>query len=118
MAYPKEIMDKAFETLAERRSQARNDYQYRLQGNREKVPAVEELRGEQLAFRQSSPVAAVEKLQPMKLPSMTPAAPKPVPVQKPVTVPEKGRMVHDDWRPPYQTAQPLPIEPEEEEVLH
>lgn len=31
MAYPKEIMDKAFETLAERRSQARNDYQYRLQ---------------------------------------------------------------------------------------
>ena len=79
-------------------------------------PAVEELRGEQLAFRQSSPVAAVEKLQPMKLPSMTPAAPKPVPVQKPVMVPEKGRMVHDDWRPPYQTAQPLPIEPEEEEV--
>lgn len=78
--------------------------------------AVEELRGEQLAFRQSSPVAAVEKLQPMKLPSMTPAAPKPVPVQKPVTVPEKGRMVHDDWRPPYQTAQPLPIELEEEEV--
>ena len=46
MAYPKEIMDKAFETLAERRSQARNDYQYRLQVIREKVPAVEELRRE------------------------------------------------------------------------
>ena len=25
-------------------------------------------------------------------------------------------MVHDDWRPPYQTAQALSIEPEEEEV--
>ena len=46
MAYPKEIMDKAFETLAERRSQARNDYQYRLQVIREKAPAVEELRRE------------------------------------------------------------------------
>ena len=46
MAYPKEIMDKAFETLAERRSRARNDYQYRLQVIREKVPAVEELRRE------------------------------------------------------------------------
>ena len=46
MAYPKEIMDKAFETLAERRSWARNDYQYRLQVIREKVPAVEELRRE------------------------------------------------------------------------
>ena len=46
MAYPKEIMDRAFKVLEDRRSQARNDYQYRQMVIHEKVPAVEELRRE------------------------------------------------------------------------
>ena len=46
MAYPKEIMDRAFEILEQRRSRARNEYQYHQQVIREKVPAVEELRRE------------------------------------------------------------------------
>ena len=46
MAYPKEIMDRAFEILEQRRSRARNEYQYHQQVIREKAPAVEELRRE------------------------------------------------------------------------
>ncbi len=46
MAYPKEITDRAFEILAERRNQARNDYQYRQQVIARDVPAVEALRRE------------------------------------------------------------------------
>ena len=46
MAYPEEIMDRAFRILNERRSQARNDYQYRQQVIREKVPAAAELQRE------------------------------------------------------------------------
>lgn len=40
MAYPKEIMDRAFTILGERRNAARNDYQHRLQVIAERAPEV------------------------------------------------------------------------------
>ena len=46
MAYPKAITDKAFAILAQRRSDARSDYQQRLQLIEQKLPAVAELQRE------------------------------------------------------------------------
>ena len=46
MAYPKEIMDRAFTILGERRNAARNDYQHRLQVIAERAPEVGALQRE------------------------------------------------------------------------
>lgn len=81
-------------------------------------PAVEELRGEQISFHQKpvAPVAQTEALRPMKMPSLTPPAPKPVIEKKPVALPRSDSMVHDTWRSPYEPAKAperFPIEEEE-----
>ena len=46
MAYPKEIMDRAFSILGERRDAARNDYQHRLKVIAERAPEVGALQRE------------------------------------------------------------------------
>lgn len=80
-------------------------------------PAMEELRGEQLCMapsapttsRHSSPVAQPEALRPMKMPSMTPPAPRPV-IQKKLVAPvEKESVLHDSTPAPYQAVSVPPM---------
>lgn len=80
-------------------------------------PAMEELRGEQLRMapsaptspRHSSPVAQPEALRPMKMPSMTPPAPRPVIQEKPVAPAKKEPVLHDSTPAPYQAVSVPPM---------
>ena len=88
-------------------------------------PAMEELRGEQLRMapsaptspRPSAPVAQPEKMRPMKMPSLTPPAPRPVIEEKPVAPIKSKDILHDSAPAPYQAASmPMVVLVDEEEV--
>lgn len=89
-------------------------------------PAMEELRGEQLRMaptapaspRPSAPVAQPEKMRPMKMPSLTPPAPRPVIQEKPVTPVEKEPVLHDGSPASYQAVSmpPMMVVIDEEEA--
>ncbi len=88
-------------------------------------PAMEELRGEQLRMapsasaspRPSAPVAHPEKMRPMKMPSLTPPAPRPVIEEKPVAPIKSKDILHDSAPAPYQAASmPMVVLVDEEEV--
>ncbi len=88
-------------------------------------PAMEELRGEQLRMapsaptspRPSAPVAQPEKMRPMKMPSLTPPAPRPVIEEKPVAPIKSKDILHDSAPAPYQAvSMPMVVLVDEEEV--
>ena len=88
-------------------------------------PAMEELRGEQLRMapsaptspRPSAPVAQPEKMRPMKMPSLTPPAPRPVIEEKPVAPIKSKDILHDGAPAPYQAvSMPMVVLVDEEEV--
>ncbi len=88
-------------------------------------PAMKELRGEQLRMapsaptspRPSAPVAQPEKMRPMKMPSLTPSAPRPVIEEKPVAPIKSKDILHDSAPAPYQAASmPMVVLVDEEEV--
>lgn len=87
-------------------------------------PAMEELRGEQMQlsanaspFRPASPVAQPDSLRPMKVPSLTPAAPPPPVEKKPVASRKMEDILHDSASVPYQAvSMPMVVLVDEEEV--
>lgn len=80
-------------------------------------PAMEELRGEQLRMapsapvsqRPSAPVAQPEAVRPMKMPSMTPPAPRPPIETKPVAPVKEESVLHDSVPASYQAISVPPM---------